>query len=309
MNQIEQPVLFLVGPTAIGKTALSIDIAKRYNCEIISMDSMQIYKQMDVGTAKITLEEQEGVIHHLLDVVAPDEHYDAAIYCDEALLAIEKIHSAGKLPLITGGTGLYLQSLTKGFFDGPPGDDKVRQHLEEELQNEGAEAMHQKLIAIDTPSSQKIHPNDSYRVVRALEVYRITGIPLSEHIKGQDQTERFTNSLKVGLTSPRERLYERINLRTDIMLEQGLEVEVRELLMAGYGKELKSMGSIGYKHMVNYIEGEWDFEEMKTLLARDTRRYAKRQYTWFNKDKDIHWFDVQNEQPQIHELIQSWCSK
>jgi len=307
MIYIEQPVLFLVGPTAIGKTALSIDIAKKYNCEIISMDSMQIYQHMDVGTAKITHEEKDGVVHHLLDVVPPDEHYDAALYCDDALIAIQNIHSMGKIPLITGGTGLYLQSLTQGFFDGPPGDEKVRSQLEHELESEGAEAMHQKLTTIDSISANKIHPNDSYRVIRALEVYRLTNIALSEHIRRQERVERFTNCLKIGLTAPREKLYERINLRTEIMLVQGLEQEVRKLLAMGYTRDLKSMGSIGYKHMVHYLEGEWDFEEMKTLLARDTRRYAKRQYTWFNKDKDIQWFDVKKEQKKIHNLIENWC--
>lgn len=308
MKHIEQPVLFLVGPTAIGKTALSIDIAKKYNCEIISMDSMQVYKQMDVGTAKITKQEQDGVPHHLLDVIAPDKHYDAAMYCDDTLAVIEKIHSRGKIPLITGGTGLYLQSLTKGFFDGPPGDKEVRDELERELERDGTEAMHQKLVDVDTISAARIHPNDNYRVIRALEVYRITNIPLSEHIRSQEQVDRFTNCLKIGLTTVRAKLYERINLRTDIMLEQGLETEVRQLLELGYTRDLKSMGSIGYKHMVHYIEGEWDFEEMKTLLARDTRRYAKRQYTWFNKDEDIHWFDVKKEQSKIHTLIEDWCA-
>lgn len=307
MIQIKQPVLFLVGPTAIGKTALSIDIAREYNCEIISMDSMQVYKKMDVGTAKITAEEQGGIPHHLLDVVSPDEHYDAAMYCNDALAAIEKIHGLGKIPLITGGTGLYLQSLSNGFFDGPPGDQRVRSELEAELAEQGSERMHQKLMDIDVVSANRIHPNDNNRVIRALEVYRLTGVSLSDHISNQEKVQRFTNCLKIGLTAPREKLYQRINLRTDIMLEQGLEQEVRTLLELGYSRDLKSMGSIGYKHMGNYIAGEWDYEEMKTLLARDTRRYAKRQYTWFNKDKEINWFDVKKEQGKIHDLIKEWC--
>lgn len=266
------------------------------------MDSMQVYRHMDIGTAKISADEQGDIPHHLIDIVDPDEDYDAAKYCDDAMAAIKSIHAKGKIPLVTGGTGLYLQSLTGGLFQGPPGDIEIRQKLQEQLEQVGADLMHHELTLHDPEAAQRIHPNDSYRVLRALEVYLATGLPLSEHIKQQKEVKAFSNILQIGLTTERERLYKRINLRTQIMLEFGLEKEVRGLLDLGYNRELKSMKSIGYNHMLHYIFGEWSFEEMQTLLARDTRRYAKRQYTWFNKNKELRWFDVDNSDRILKEI-------
>lgn len=308
MKIYKQPILVLVGPTAIGKTALSLKIAEKFNCEIISMDSMQIFKHMDIGTAKITKEEQGGIPHHLLDMVNPDEAYDASSYCDDALLAIEDIQSRGKLPLITGGTGLYLQSLCHGFFDGPKIDEKVRADIQAELEEQGGIEMHRRLSEVDPDSAERIHPNDSYRVSRALEVYKITGEPWSRLLRKQEKSNRFTNILKIGLTMPREKLYERINYRTELMLSMGLEQEVKNLLDMGYSRELNSMGSIGYKHMANYLAGDWSYEEMQTLLARDTRRYAKRQYTWFNKVDDLLWHEVAGK-AKVLDSIDDWYGK
>ncbi len=289
---INNPVLVLVGPTAIGKTALSIELANKFNCEIISMDSMQVYRYMDIGTAKVTKDEQQGIPHHLLDIVNPDENYDASLFCRDAIIAIEDIHSRGKNVLLTGGTGLYLQALIEGLFQGPPGDEVIRAELQLEFEEQGAEKLYSRLHEVDPESAQRIHLNDTYRVLRALEVYKSTGKPLSAHFNEQEKQFVFNDIMQVGLTCERERLYQRINLRTKIMIEQGFEKEVRGLIDKGYSEELKSMGSIGYKHMINYIKGDWTYEEMVTLLARDTRRYAKRQYTWFNKNKEIHWHDV-----------------
>ncbi|MGL1932930.1 MAG: tRNA (adenosine(37)-N6)-dimethylallyltransferase MiaA [Desulfotalea sp.] len=305
MNINNSPILVLVGPTAIGKTSLSIEIAKLFNCEIISMDSMQIYKEMDIGTAKVTEKEQDGIPHYLLDIINPDQHYDASNYCRDALIAIDKILAKGKLPLITGGTGLYLQSLCHGFIEGPKIDENVRLKLQNDLDEQGPAEMHLRLQSVDEKSANRIHPNDSYRVLRALELYQSTGSPWSKLIDEQAKENRFPNMLKVGLTTPREKLYKRINYRTEVMLDQGLEAEVHGLLKKGYDKSLNSMGSIGYKHMINYIDGTWDYDEMKILLARDTRRYAKRQYTWFNKIEDLKWYNV-DERENVIAGIESW---
>lgn len=302
---IYKPVLVLVGPTAIGKTALSIDLANRFNCEIISMDSMQIYRYMDIGTAKITHEEQQGIRHHLLDIVEPNEHYDASCFCKDAIVAIDDIHKRGKNVLLTGGTGLYLQALVEGLFQGPPGNDAIRKELQLELEEQGVEEIYAQLQTVDSISADRIHPNDTYRVLRALEVYRSTGKPLSTHFNDQRKQCVFNDIRQIGLTCERERLYQRINLRTDIMIDQGLEAEVQGLLDKGYSRNLKPMGSIGYKHMINYILGDWGFNEMTTLLARDTRRYAKRQYTWFNKNKEIVWHDV-SEPLTVIQSVNQW---
>lgn len=302
---INKPVIVLVGPTAIGKTALSIDLAKQSNCEVISMDSMQVYRYMDIGTAKVTVEEQQGIPHHLLDIVDPDEDYDASRFCKDAITAIEDIHSRGKNVLLTGGTGLYLQALVEGLFHGPPGNEAIRKELQQELEEQGAEKMYSELQTVDKDSAKRIHLNDTYRVLRALEVFRATGKPLSTHFNEQIKQFDFKNIIQIGLTCERERLYQRINLRTDIMIEQGFEQEVQSLLDKGYSRELKSMGSIGYKHMTNYLKGDWSYDEMVTLLARDTRRYAKRQYTWFNKNKDIIWHDVSAPEAVL-ERVTKW---
>ncbi len=305
---IEKPLLVLVGPTAIGKTALSINLAKEFNCEIVSMDSMQVYRYMDIGTAKVCKEEQAGIAHHLIDIVDPDENYDAARFCRDAVKAITFIHGKNKIPLLTGGTGLYLQALTDGLFQGPPGDETTRKKLQKEFEETGPEKLHKKLQEIDPESAQKIHVNDAYRCLRALEVYLVTGKPLSLHFKEQKKEFIFQNIHQVALTCDRQRLYDRINLRSQLMIDQGFEQEVKSLLAMGYSRNLKSMGAIGYKHMVNYVLGDWSFEEMLTLLRRDTRRYAKRQYTWFRKNRALQWFEVQNSE-EIHNSIARWLAR
>ena len=297
-NNIDGPVIILAGPTAIGKTELSLQLAENFNCEIISVDSMQVYKHMDIGTAKITMEERGRVVHHLIDIVDPNENYDAVRFTEDAIIAIRKIHLKGKVPILAGGTGLYFKALIHGIFPGVPSNSKIRQKLIKRLNDEGVNVLHDELLLYDPLSASKIHINDSHRVVRALEVYQQTGKPLSSFLATEaDNTNqiKFSKLLQIGLKCDRKTLYDRINLRTEIMIGSGLEKEVRVLLEMGYGRELKSMGSIGYRHMANFIFGEWTCEEMKTLLARDTRRYAKRQLTWFSKVKDINWIEVSNK--------------
>ena len=304
---IDAPVLALVGPTAIGKTALSLHLAERFNAEIISVDSMQVYRFMDIGTAKVTLEERARIPHHLIDVVNPDEEYDAASFVADALRAIKEIHQRGKLALLTGGTGLYLRSLVDGLFTGIGQFPEIREQLQQRLLLDGSHKLHEELSRFDRYSAERIHVNDTHRLLRAIEVYQATGKPWSEHISEHQLAKkpRFTNMLQIALTCDRDLLYRRIDLRTRIMLENGLEREVRDLLSRGYGPELKSMQAIGYRHMNNFLGHTWDMAETERLLARDTRHYAKRQYTWFKALPDLQWFDIQ-DQDAVIKKVEQW---
>jgi len=305
-EKISRPILVLIGPTAIGKTELSLKLAETFNCEIISMDSMQVYRYMDIGTAKIKVEERRAIPHHLLDIRDPDEQYDAVCFARDCLQTINEIHNRLKIPLITGGTGLYLRSLKEGFFTGAPNDPDIRAMLQARLENDGVGTLHEELFLCDCNSAKIIHPNDTSRILRALEVFLSTGVPLSTHQEQQTRVAPvFTNMLTLGLTCDRAELYERINLRSAAMLKSGLEEEVGDLLGRGYSPELKSMQSIGYRHMVQRIAGRWSAEELITYLARDTRRYAKRQYTWFNRDPSIRWFN-RDDNASIMPVVGKW---
>ncbi len=307
-KDINGPVLILVGPTAIGKTELSLQLAHRFNCEIISVDSMQVYKHMDIGTAKVSRKERAEIEHHLIDIKKPNEKYDAVQFSSDALSAIRAIHQRGKLPLLTGGTGLYLKALINGIFPGVASDGIIREQLVNRLKAEGSHILHEELKLYDHVSASKIHPNHTHRLLRALEIYHSTGKPWSTFLHSEhnnDNHTKLSRTLQIGLKCDRTVLYDRINLRTELMLENDFEEEVRGLLKMGYGRDLKSMGSIGYRHMANYIFGTWSFEEMKRLLARDTRRYAKRQLTWFYKMDALHWIDVKDS-PGIVKRIEKW---
>lgn len=292
--RINKPVLALVGPTAVGKTDLSIRLAQTYNCEIVSVDSMQVYRYMDIGTAKASKEERRLVAHHLIDIVDPDEDYHAGRFVNDCLAAIDAIHRRGALPLLTGGTGLYLHSLKHGLFRAPGTDPEIRQDLHRRMAEEGSQALHDELKRFDPGSAARIHPHDRSRIARAVEVYLSTGKTQTELLEKQEKSRRsvrFDQFITVGITCERDELYRRINRRTALLFDCGLEEEVRNLLGRGYQPELKSMQSIGYRHMIQYIAGNWSLERCRELLARDTRRYAKRQYTWFNRDSSISWFD------------------
>lgn len=305
------PLLVVVGPTAIGKTDLSMRIARQFDCEIVSVDSVQVYRYMDIGSAKASLMERREVPHHLIDIIDPDQNYDAARFAEDALAAITDIHSRGRTPLLTGGTGLYLRALFQGIFPGAPVDEGIRADLRRRLQNEGCSKLHEELLSIDCITANKIHFNDTQRVLRALEVYYSSGVPWSEHLRGHrvnNPGTRFANSLQIGLTCDRHNLYERINLRCKMMLDGGLEGEVRNLLDKGYSRNLKSFGAIGYRHMAAYLAGEYSRQEMTELLARDTRRYAKRQYTWFRTIEDLIWQEVK-EEDKIIEQVGNWFAQ
>lgn len=306
---IDCPTIVLIGPTAVGKTGLSIKLAHQFNCEIISMDSMQVYRYMDIGTAKISSVEMEGIPHHLINVVNPDDDYDTGRYVNDVLSAINHIQMRGKIPLITGGTGLYLKSLVEGLVKDIPTEKALRDQLKKRLLVDGPEQLFQELEKNDPETANRIHINDHYRLLRALEIHQLTGIPWSNHIREQKRNnkKRFTKLLEIGLTCSRKQLYDRIDKRTLQMIEHGLEGEVRRLLDMGYSAALKPMKSLGYRHMVNYLVGNWNMEQTIRLLARDTRHYAKRQFTWFNKSKSINWFDVTSGDNIFNE-ISRWFS-
>lgn len=285
-------LLVLVGPTAVGKTKLSIELAKELDCEIISGDSMQVYRQMDIGTAKITQEEMQGIPHHLIDIHSPDEAYSVAEFQEQCHRLIGEIHARGKLPFIVGGTGLYVESVCYDFQFAQVGEDKpFRDEQAAYAEKHGAEALHAKLMAVDSESAEKLHPNDQRRIIRALEIYHLTGIPLSAQPAGQRRESPYQLCL-VGLTMDRQMLYNRIEGRIDEMLKQGLVEEVSSLLDKGYGSDLVSMQGLGYKQIISYLQGRESLDDAVTILKRDTRRFAKRQLSWFRHMKDISWVDV-----------------
>ncbi|MBM7555851.1 tRNA (adenosine(37)-N6)-dimethylallyltransferase MiaA [Halanaerobacter jeridensis] len=290
---MREQILALVGPTAVGKTKLSLRLAQDLKGEIISADSMQIYKGMDIGTAKASQEERDLVPHHLLDIVEPDEEFSVADFQEEVDELIPEIDQRGKLPMLVGGTGLYVKSVIEGFiFPDMEKDWDLRNRLEEEAEEKGTEYVHDKLKEIDPKLADKLHPNDLRRVIRGIEVYRQTG-KTSTHFKekAKERPPRY-DAVKIGLFREREKLYERINDRVDQMIEQGLIEEVRSLYQQGYDLELTSMQALGYKQLIKHFEGEYDLEEAIRLIKRDTRHFAKRQLTWFKRDDDIKWFDV-----------------
>ena len=293
VRKLKKPsVVVICGPTGIGKTAMAIAVAEAERGEIIGADSMQIYRHMDIGTAKPTATEQARAVHHLVDMVDPAEHFDAARFALMAGEVITDLAARGILPVVAGGTGLYIKALTRGLFQSEAGDSDVKARLEEEAAEKGLAKLHRELQRIDPETAARVHPNDRYRILRALEVYRVTGRTM-----GALQAEhRFADDpyrcLKIGLTMERDKLYARIDQRVDAMLDAGLEAEVRHLLDRGYDPDLKAMQSIGYRHMVAYLGGQMDRDEMVATLKRDTRRYAKRQFTWFRADKEINWFQL-----------------
>ena len=306
---ITQPVVALMGPTAIGKTDLSIKLAKEFNLEIVSVDSMQVYRQMDIGTAKITADEMQGVKHYLIDIVDPDAHFDAVMFEKLALKAIHTIHQRGKGALLTGGTGLYLKALVEGLSQELPTFPEIREKIHEELREKGANALHEELSAIDCSSAKRIHINDTHRLIRGLEIFRGTGKTWSAHLADHQQRKkdspRFATLLTLGLTCERSLLYKRIELRTEVMLDQGFEEEVGRLLRQGYNQDCKSMRSIGYSHMYKYLNDHYGFSRMKELLTRDTRRYAKRQYTWFSRIDDLTWVE-RTDRDKVFSLVSNF---
>ncbi|MBW2645249.1 MAG: tRNA (adenosine(37)-N6)-dimethylallyltransferase MiaA [Deltaproteobacteria bacterium] len=284
-------LIIIAGPTGIGKTETVLKLAEPLGAEVINADSMQVYKRMDIGTAKPTPEEQARVRHHMIDVVEPDEPFNAAQFREMAEPIIHGLHSAGKPVFVAGGTGLYIKVLTQGVFPCPEGSEEIRQELKADADALGSEALFNRLQAVDPESAASIHPNDTYRIVRALEVFELTGRPFSEHHNAHRFKDIPYRTLKIALTMDRAILYERIEQRVDRMLKQGLLDEVQGLLDDGFSPDLESMQSIGYSHAVKLLRGELSFDEMVRTLKRDTRRYAKRQFTWFKADPGMTWLE------------------
>ncbi|WP_163102292.1 tRNA (adenosine(37)-N6)-dimethylallyltransferase MiaA [Peribacillus alkalitolerans] len=289
----KQKIIVIIGPTAVGKTKLSVELAKRFNGEIISGDSMQIYRGMDIGTAKITPEEMEGIPHHLIDIKEPKEPFNAAEFQELASKEIINIANRGKIPIIAGGTGLYIQSLLFQYeFSEAVSDPEFRHKWEEIAHQKGEEFVHERLKEVDPESASRIHPNNIRRVIRALEIYHLTGITMTDTLQAQTMHSDYDYIL-IGLDMDRELLYDRINKRVDIMMEEGLLNEVKELFNQGV-REVQSIQAIGYKEIYEFLDGKCSLEAAVEKLKQNSRRYAKRQLTWFRNKMDVFWFDVSN---------------
>ena len=288
-----KPLIILAGPTAVGKTSLSIRLAKETGGEIISADSMQVYRHMDIGSAKITKEEMEGVPHYLVDVLEPEEEFNVVRFQQMAKEAAERIWEKGKIPLVVGGTGFYIQALLYDIdFTENDGDESYRRQLEQKASDEeGASELYEMLKAVDLKAAQEIHPRNIKRIVRALEFYHQTGKKISEHNETQRQKMSPYNYAYFVLTDERGRLYERIDRRVDLMMEQGLLDEVRYLKERGVRKDSTAMQGLGYKELYAYLEGEYPLDEAVRIIKRDTRHFAKRQLTWFKRERDVIWAD------------------
>ncbi len=294
-------IITICGPTGVGKTGFAITLSRALNAEIVGADSMQIYKYMDVGTAKPDEMERKQAVHHLVDFLDPKEEFDAGRFSAMADQAIADITERGLVPVVAGGTGLYIRALIHGLFRARPVCPQTLDQLNDELEDKGPVVLHEQLAICDPDAAKKIHPNDGFRIVRALEVFQTTGTPISSRQSDHDFKSNRYESLTFGLFMDRSVLYERINRRVDIMMEQGLLEEVKQLVAKGYSLDLKSMQSIGYRHMGMYLKGEADLNEAIRLLKRDTRRYAKRQFTWFNKEPGLVWIDVSDTDKAIEQ--------
>ena len=289
---MKKPLIILTGPTAVGKTKLSIALAKAVNGEIISADSMQVYKHMDIGTAKIMPEEMDGVPHHLVDVLSPMEDFNIVLFQQMAKKAMEEIYAKGKVPVLVGGTGFYIQAVLYDIdFTESEEDSPYREELWEIARTQGEEVLHNMLKECDPKAAEEIHMNNVKRVIRALEFYKTTGMKISEHNEEQRAKESPCEFLYLVLHQDRAVLYERIEKRIDIMVEQGLIEEVQKLKDMGCHKDMVSMKGLGYKEILAYLDGETTLEEAIEILKRDTRRFAKRQLTWFRREKEPVWID------------------
>lgn len=287
---MKQPLIILTGPTAAGKTALSIQLAKRIGGEIVSADSMQVYRRMDIGSAKVTKEEMDGVPHHLIDVLEPSEDFNVVVFQEKAREALKKIYQAGHIPVIVGGTGFYIQALLYDIdFTENDSDMKFRKELEKQAKEEGPEVLHNTLCRVDPESAKAIHPNNVKRVIRALEFYEKTGKKISLHNEMERKKESPYAFSYYVLTMDREKLYERIDSRVDKMIADGLVEEVIRLRDMGCRRDMVSMQGLGYKEILDHLNGELSLEEAAYVLKRDTRHFAKRQLTWFKRERDVTW--------------------
>ena len=289
---MKRPLIILTGPTAVGKTALSIQLAKAIGGEIISADSMQVYQYMDIGSAKIRRDEMDGVPHYLVDVLKPEEEFHVVRFQEMAKEAMEKIYANNHMPVVVGGTGFYIQALLYDIdFTEQQCDETYRRQLEDLAREHGAEYLHGILREVDTASAEAIHANNIKRVIRALEFYHLSGKKISEHNETERQKQSPYNFAYFVLTDERAKLYERIDRRVNAMIEAGLVEEVKKLKSMGCSREMVSMQGLGYKEILAWLDGEISYEEAVEILKRDTRHFAKRQITWFKRERDVIWID------------------
>ncbi len=306
----ERPrIVILLGPTGIGKSKLAIEWAEASGGEIISADSVQVYQYMDIGTGKPTRDDQERVRHHLIDLVPPDQPFHAALYRTLGRKTIDQLFQERKPIWVVGGTGLYIKTLTQGLFNSPKIDPQARESLRQEARGKGAGALYERLKKIDSQTASHLHPNDLFRMIRALEVFDSTGVPISFYREQHRFGERPYLTLKIGLEMNRDMLFRRIDERVDQMLEKGLLQEVERLMEMGYGPELKPMQSLGYKQMVQFLLKETGWDEAVRQMKRDTRHYAKRQWTWFKADPEVRWWDESADRQRIFLNIKSFWGK
>lgn len=306
---MKKPLIILTGPTAVGKTKASIGLAKALNGEIISADSMQVYKEMDIGSAKIRPEEMQGVKHYLVDILEPDEEFHVVRFQQMAKQAMEEIYAKGKVPIVVGGTGFYIQALLYDIdFTESNEDTSYREELEQLAKEKGAEFVHDMLREIDPTSADSIHANNVKRVIRALEFYKLTGTKISEHNEKERAKESPYEFCYFVLNDDRNNLYKRIDMRIDQMLEEGLLDEVTSLKNRGFTKDMVSMQGLGYKEILDYLNGECTIEEAIYILKRDTRHFAKRQLTWFRRERDVIWIDKKEYNYDEEAILQAMLS-
>ena len=306
---MKKPLIILTGPTAVGKTKASIGLAKAIGGEIISADSMQVYKYMDIGSAKIKSEEMNGVPHYLVDNLEPDEEFNVACFQKMAKDAMEKIYANGHIPIIVGGTGFYIQALLYDIdFSQGEEDTSFREEMELYVKEYGVEALHEKLRAVDPKSAEDIHANNVKRVIRALEYFQQTGKRISEHNEEERKKESPYNFRYFVLNDLREHLYQRIDLRVDQMVEEGLVEEVKALKDKGYTKNMVSMQGLGYKEILDYLDGKCTLDEAVYVLKRETRHFAKRQLTWFRRERDVIWFDKSKYDYNENAVLEAMCN-
>ena len=304
----KKPMIVLSGPTAVGKTALSIELAKKVNGAVISADSMQVYKYMDIGSAKIMPEEMEGVKHYLIDELLPEEEFNIVRFQSMAKAALEEIYAKGQIPIIAGGTGFYIQALLYDIdFNQQDADEAYRKELEEYANTYGNDALHARLKEIDPVSAEKIHANNVKRVIRALEYYKLTGNPISEHNEAELQKQSPYNFAYFVLTDERENLYKRIEKRVDIMMDQGLLEEVQRLKNMGYHRQMVSMQGLGYKEILDYLDGKCTLDEAVATIKLETRHFAKRQLTWFRRERDVLWLDKSKYNYDENSVLNEMC--
>jgi tRNA dimethylallyltransferase len=299
------PLIILVGPTGVGKSELAISLALNYQMEIVSADSLQVYRYLDIGTAKTPLEERKKVKHHLIDIVNPDEEFSAVQFMEMAREVIDSLIRQRRSVLVVGGTGLYIKALTRGIFKGPGADGDLRMTIKKEAQELGREHLFQKLKEIDPESASRIHPNDTYRIMRALEVYYLTQKTMSSFQSSHAFRESPYHYFKIGLERERKELYQRIEERVEKMIENGLVEEVQGILRKGYNPQLKPLQSLGYRQIIRYLQDECGLDEAIQLIKRDTKRYAKRQLTWFKNDPEVKWFTLPQDAAKIEERIKT----